>query len=71
MRCVKLLDYTIPMFGNKRSTTYGNMLVEHEGIQKVVRFGVVDGQGRNYIVFNRKRYFFRNTGSLYAPTFVF
>lgn len=72
MRCMKILSYTIPMYGNKRNTPYGKMLVEHEGEQKVVPFGDFDmSTGLSYITFNRKRYYFRNVGSLYSPKFVF
>lgn len=70
MRCVEIRDYTIPMFGNKRAFPYGKMLVEHEGRQKVVAFGDLEA-GRPYIVFDRKRYYFQNEGSLYNPKFVF
>lgn len=69
MHCLKILSYTIPMFGNKRVLPYGKMLVEHEGEQKVVAFGGQEA-GRPYILFNRKRYYFQNDGSLYNPKFV-
>lgn len=71
MECVKILSYTIPMFGNRRSWLYGKLLVKHNSKEKVVRFGKTDEVGRNYITFNRKRYYFRNVGDLYSPKIVF
>lgn len=71
MRCMKILSYTIPTAGNKRSLPYGTMKVEHEGKTKTVPFGNIDGLGRNFITFQRKRYYFKNTGGLYDPKFEF
>lgn len=71
MHCVKLLSYTIPMFGNSRIFPYGKMLVEHNGEQKIVKFGKVTADGKSSITFKRKQYYFRNEGSLYNPKFVF
>ena len=71
MRCVKILSYTVPMYGNSRVFPYGKMLVEHEGVQKTVKFGEVTANGKLSITFNRKRYYFHNAGSLYAPTIEF
>ena len=45
--------------------------MEHEGVQKVVKFGEVTANGKLSITFNRKRYYFHNAGSLYAPKFEF
>ena len=47
------------------------MRIEHNGEETVVRFGEVDPEGFNYITFNRKKYRFRNAGSLYNPVFEF
>lgn len=71
MHCVKLLSYTIPMYGNSRIFPYGKMLVEHDGEQKAVRFGEIAANGRFFIAFKLKRYYFHNVGSLYNPKFVF
>ena len=72
MRCVKILSYTIPMYGNKHAIPYGKMLVEHEGKEKTVPFGGFDmGAGLQFITFERKIFFFRNVGGLYSPRFVF
>ena len=71
MRCVKLLSNTITMFGNSHIFPYGKMLVEHNGEQKVVRFGEINADGKFCVTFKRKRYYFHNAGSLYNANFVF
>ena len=71
MRVKKILSYTIPLYGNRRIFPYGRMRVEHEGKEYVVRFGDIDDQDRFYITAARRRFYFRNTGSLYAPHFEF
>ena len=71
MQVVRLDSYVIPPYGNRHTEPYGRMQVEHNGKRKTVRFGERDSFGRSFIVFDRKRYFFRNEGSLYAPRFVF
>ena len=71
MRCVKILSYTIPMYGNKHAIPYGKMLVEHEGKEKTVPFGGFDmGAGLQFITFERKRFFFRNVGGRSSPRVV-
>lgn len=71
MEVKKILSYTIPLYGNRRIFPYGRMRVEHEGKEYVVRFGDIDDQGRYYITASRRRFYFRNTGSLHAPRFEF
>lgn len=71
MRFIRLESYIIPIFGNRRAEPYGRMVVEHVGKTRTVRFGAVDDQGRQYITFGRRRYYFQNRGSLYSPKFVF
>lgn len=71
MEVKKILSYTIPLYGNRRIFPYGRMRVEHEGKEYVARFGDTDDQGRFYITAARRRFYFRNTGSLYAPRFEF
>lgn len=71
MRVKKILSYTIPLYGNRRIFPYGRMRVEHEGKEYLVRFGDIDDQGRFYITAARRRFYFRNTGSLYSPRFEF
>jgi hypothetical protein len=65
MRCVSILSYTVPLYGNHHIFPYGEMLVEHQGEEKVVKFSDFS------ITFNRKRFFFRNVGDLYHPKFEF
>lgn len=71
MECIEILSYTIPLYGNRRIFPYGRMKIEHEGEETVVRFGEVDSEGLYYITYNRKKYRFRNVGSLYNPVFEF
>lgn len=71
MEVKKILSYTIPLYGNRRIFPYGRMRVEHEGKEYVVRFGNTDDQGRFYITAARRRFYFRNAGSLHAPCFEF
>lgn len=65
----KLIEYTIPFFGNRRCLPYGKMLISGGGKKKVceIREDGVD----QYIIFNRKRYYIQNNGSLYSPCFEF
>lgn len=71
MRFIKFVSYTIPLSGNKRHLPYGRMVVELNGVRKTVRFGEIDGLGRSYVIFNRRRYYFNNKGDLYNPIIVF
>ena len=65
----KICDYTIPIFGNKRVLPYAKLLVS-DGITEKLR-PIIDDGGRQYITFNRKRYYIKNAGSLYSPRYVF
>lgn len=71
MEVKKILSYTVPLYGNRRIFPYGRMCVAHEGKEYVVRFGDLDNEGRFYITAARRRFYFRNVGSLYAPHFEF
>lgn len=64
----KICDYTIPIFGNKRVLPYAKLLVS-DGITEKLR-PIIDDGGRQYITFNRKRYYIKNAGSLYSPHYV-
>ena len=54
----KICDYTIPIFGNKRVLPYAKLLVS-DGITEKLR-PIIDDGGRQYITFNRKRYYIKN-----------
>ena len=58
----KICDYTIPIFGNKRVLPYAKLLVS-DGITEKLR-PIIDDGGRQYITFNRKRYYIKNAGIL-------
>lgn len=63
-----LKNYTIPYFGNKRIFSYGDLVVSDGKNRKTVK--IKDEGAKQYITFNRKRYYVRNAGSLYGPKFV-
>ena len=74
LKVVKLISYTIPMYGNKRIHPYGSLIVTDGITEKRVSFGCRKDKrgfqlppGRDYYTFNRKRYSCENTGSLYYP----
>lgn len=60
-------SYTIPLYGNKRSMPYAKLLVSDGITKKTVN--TKEHKGSQYFTFNRKRYYIRNTGTLYNPTF--
>lgn len=63
----KILDYTIPLFGNKRCMPYGTLLVTDGTTEKRAR---IMGDGANqYITFKRKHYPVKRHGDLYHPHF--
>lgn len=68
MKILKILEYTIPMFGNKRSMPYGKLLVTDGIKEKVVK--IKDDTDKQYFTFNRKRHYIKQTGSLYNPNYV-
>ena len=74
LRVVKVVGYKIPLFGNPRIFPYGYLIVTDGTVRKRVAFGYRKDQygrqlppDRDYITFNRVRYGYRNTGSLYHP----
>ena len=64
----ELKNYTIPYYGNKRSMPYGDLVVSDGKNRKTCK--ILDDGEKQYITFNRKRYYVRNVGSLYSPQFV-
>lgn len=71
MKILGIVEYTIPMFGNRRRLPYGKLRVtDDEGINsKVVDIKDRD-DGSQYVIYQRKRYGITNAGSLYHPSFV-
>lgn len=65
----KIINYTIPLFGNRRIFPYGKLLVSNGTTERIKP--IKDDGGQQYITFNRKRYYVNNIGSLYSPNFVF
>lgn len=61
----KVIDWTIPFFGNKRIFAYGKLLVSDGKKERIVK--TKEDYCGSYITFNRKRYRIKNNGSLYSP----
>ncbi len=61
----KVIDWTIPYFGNKRILPYGKLFVSDGKKEQFVK--MKEDRNGSYITFNRKRYAIRNNGSLYSP----
>lgn len=68
IKIIELQNYTVPYFGNKRIQPYGDLVVSDGITQKTVK--IMDDGDKQYIIFNRKRYYVRNAGTLYRPKFV-
>lgn len=64
VRILKTLDFTIPMFGNKRSMVYGTLLVTDGTTEKKVK--IKDDGSKQYFTFNRKRFYVKRCGRLYS-----
>lgn len=60
-------SYTIPLYGNKHSMPYAKLLISDDIAKKTV--DTKEHNGSQYFIFNRKRHYIRNTGTLYNPTF--
>lgn len=63
----ELISYTIPFYGNKRTSPYGKLLVSDGVDEKIVR--IIEEGWRQYFTFKRKRYYVENCGRLYSPDF--
>ena len=64
----ELKNYIIPYFVNKRTKPYGNLVISDGESRKTCK--IQEDGGKQYITFNRKRYYIRNAGRLYSPKFV-
>lgn len=61
----KVINYTIPLYGNKRLFLYATLLVSDGKNKKIIK--TKEEGGKTYFTFNRKRYGIRNNGNLYFP----
>lgn len=55
----KVLDWTIPFFGNDHIMPYGSLLVTDGNTERICRTKgdrYYDNEGYQYITFNRRRY---------------
>ena len=68
LRVTGVMEYTIPMFGNRQALPYGKLEVTDGEYTKVcpIRF---NKKGERYITFKRKRKYVKNVGTLYNPKF--
>ena len=64
----ELKGYTIPFLGNKRVLPYGDLVVSDGKNRKTCK--IQDEGAKQYISFDRKKYYVRNAGSLYHPRYV-
>lgn len=55
-----LKNYTIPYYGNKRIQPYGDLVISDGECRKTCK--IQDDGAKQYITFNRKRYYVRNAG---------
>lgn len=65
----EIVEYIVPYFGNRRSLPYGKLLVSCGEQEKTCP--IMEDSDGQYVVFNRKRRYLRNAGSLYSPVFEF
>ena len=63
-----LKNYTIPYYGNKRIQPYGDLVISDGESRNTYK--IQEDRVKQYITFNRKRYYVRNAGRLYNPKFV-
>lgn len=68
IKILELKNYTIPYCGNKRIQPYGDLVVTDGAHKKTTK--IMDDGIKQYITFNRKRYYVRNAGKLYSPKYV-
>lgn len=70
LKILSLSGYTIPMYGSKRISPYGDLEVTDGKTVKVCLIQVDQYFPWQYIVFAGKRVYVRNAGRLYSPRFV-
>ena len=67
---IKVVEYIIPMYGNKRIFPYGTVKVTDGEITKFVKFSQDNKWLKPSFTYNRKRYFMNNIGSIYSPKYI-
>ena len=67
VKILKIVDYTIPMYGNSRCMPYGKLKVTDGTDTKIVE--IKDDGYHQYFTFNRHRYYIKSVGSLYSPSY--
>lgn len=72
VRIERIVEYIIPMYGNKRCVPYGKLKVTDGVDSKIV--SIKDGDEsvgyKQYFTFKRHRYYIRNEGGLHSPRYV-
>lgn len=66
----KILSYTIPYCGNNRFLPYGKLLVNNGTERKICKIKDCKNYMKQYITFNRKKYYVKNIGTLYSPKYI-
>lgn len=64
-----VINYTIPLYGNKRVSPYGDLVISDGEITKTAKIKEED-DGKQFVTFKRKRFYVYNAGRLYSPEFV-
>lgn len=68
-RIVGTVGYTVPFFGNSRSSPYGKLAIKTPSGEKLCT--IKENDDGQYITVDRKRLPVLRMGSLYSPLFVF
>lgn len=63
-------NITYPLYGNKHATAYGTLVIDGKIGKKVCRIQEEADTYKNYIIYNRKRYYVKNIGRYMAANFV-
>lgn len=63
-------NITYPMYGNRHATEYGTLVIDGKIGKKVCRIQEETNTYKNYITYNRKRYYVKNIGRYMAANFV-
>lgn len=63
-------NITYPLYGNKHATEYGTLVIDGKIGKKVCRIQEEADTYKNYITYNRKRYYVKNIGRYMAANFV-
>ena len=71
VKILGIVEYILPMYGNRRCLPYGKLKVTDGTLTKVVpiKDGTQADGWRQYFTFNRKRYWIKSVGSRHNPAY--